>query len=146
MIKINYNKKGAISMMYFYPAIILDKNEQEVLSFPILFQNGYLVDNDLSIQKRLEDQYKVPIVSIQESTRDTIIILYDPNGFVDTNPLTKTRMAVLIGDFDYLQSEILYMVSQRPDIQPKILIDNYIFQCTPKDLLRLKTWIKSTFG
>ena len=142
MIHINYDKKGVIFMMYFYPAIILDKNEQEALSF----LNGYIIDNDLSIQKRLEDQYKVPIVSIQESTRDTVIILYDPNGFVDTNPLTKTRMAVLIGDFDYLQSEILYMVSQRPDIQPKILIDNYIFQCTPKDLLRLKTWIKSTFG
>lgn len=105
-------------MTYLYPAIILDKDELKALSIDIKFKNGYIIDNDLSIQKQLEDNYKVPIVSIQESTRDNIIILYDPNGFVETNPLTKKRLAVLIGEKDYLKSEISYMVSQRPEIKP----------------------------
>ena len=133
-------------MTYLYPAIILDKDELKALSIDIKFKNGYIIDNDLSIQKQLEDNYKVPIVSIQESTRDNIIILYDPNGFVETNPLTKKRLAVLIGDLDYLKSEIAYMVSQRPDIKPSILIDNYILQCNPKEILELKKWIKSNFN
>lgn len=133
-------------MTYLYPAIILDKDELKALSIDIKFKNGYIIDNDLSIQKQLEDNYKVPIVSIQESTRNNIIILYDPNGFVETNPLTKKRLAVLIGDLDYLKSEISYMVSQRPDIKPSILIENYILQSNPKDTLELKKWIKSNFN
>ena len=132
-------------MTYLYPAIILDKDELQSLSIDIKFKDGYIIDNDLSIQKQLEDNYKVPIVSIQKSTRDNIIILYDPNGFVETNPLTKKRLAVLIGDLEYLKSEISYMVSQRPDIKPSILIENYILQCNPKDTLELKKWIKSNF-
>lgn len=133
-------------MTYLYPAIILDKDELNALSIDIKFKDGYIIDNDLSIQKQLEDNYKVPIVSIQESTRDNIIILYDPNGFVETNPLTKKRLAVLIGEKEYLKSEISYMVSQRPDIKPSILIENYILQCNPKDILELKKWIKSNFN
>lgn len=133
-------------MTYLYPAIILDKDELQSLSIDIKFKDGYIIDNDLSIQKQLEDNYKVPIVSIQESTRDNIIILYDPNGFVETNPLTKKRLAVLIGDLEYLKSEISYMVSQRPDIKPSILIENYILQCSPKDTLEIKKWIRSNFN
>lgn len=133
-------------MTYLYPAIILDKDELKALSIDIKFKNGYIIDNDLSIQKQLEDNYKVPIVSIQESTRDNIIILYDPNGFVETNSLTKKRLAVLIGEKDYLKSEISYMVSQRPEIKPSILIENYILQSNPKDTLELKKWIKSNFN
>lgn len=133
-------------MTYLYPTIILDKDELKALSITIAFKDGYIIDNDLSIQKQLEDNYKVPIVSIQESTRDNIIILYDPNGFVETNPLTKKRLAVLIGDLDYLKSEISYMVSQRPEIKPSILIENYILQSNPKDTLELKKWIKSNFN
>lgn len=133
-------------MTYLYPAIILDKDELQSLSINIAFKDGYIIDNDLSIQKQLEDNYKVPIVSIQESTRNNIIILYDPNGFVETNPLTKKRLAVLIGDIEYLKSEISYMVSQRPNIKPSILIENYILQCNPKDILELKKWIKSNFN
>ena len=56
-------------MTYLYPAIILNKDELKALSIDIKFKNGYIIDNDLSIQKQLEDNYKVPIVSIQKSTR-----------------------------------------------------------------------------
>lgn len=134
-------------MVYLYPAIILDNNELTAMSLDnINFNNGCIIDNDLSIQTKLEDYFKVPILSIQQSTKDNnLIILYYPNGFVDTNPLTKTRMAVLRGTLEELQNQITYMVSQRPDIKPMLLIDNYIFQCSPRETMMLKNWINENF-
>lgn len=134
-------------MVYLYPAIILDNDELTAMSLDnINFNNGCIIDNDLSIQTKLEDYFKVPILSIQQSTKDNnLIILYYPNGFVDTNPLTKTRMAVLRGTLEELQSQITYMVSQRPDIKPTLLIDNYIFQCSPRETMMLKNWINENF-
>ena len=134
-------------MVYLYPAIILDNDELTAMSLDnINFNNGCIIDNDLSIQTKLEDYFKVPILSIQQSTKDNnLIILYYPNGFVDTNPLTKTRMAVLRGTFEELQNQITYMVSQRPDIKPTLLIDNYIFQCSPRETMMLKNWINENF-
>ena len=134
-------------MVYLYPAIILDNDELTAMSLNnITFNNGCIIDNDLSIQTKLEDYFKVPILSIQQSTKDNnLIILYYPNGFVDTNPLTKTRMAVLRGTLEELQSQITYMVSQRPDIKPTLLIDKYIFQCSPRETMMLKNWINENF-
>ena len=134
-------------MVYLYPAIILDNDELTAMSLDnITFNNGCIIDNDLSIQTKLEDYFKVPILSIQQSTKDNnLIIFYYPNGFVDTNPLTKTRMAVLRGTLEELQSQITYMVSQRPDIKPTLLIDNYIFQCSPRETIMLKNWINEKF-
>ena len=134
-------------MIYLYPAIILDNDELTAMSLDnITFNNGCIIDNDLSIQTKLEDYFKVPILSIQQSTKDNnLIIFYYPNGFVDTNPLTKTRMAVLRGTLEELQSQITYMVAQRPDIKPTLLIDNYIFQCSPRETMMLKNWINENF-
>jgi hypothetical protein len=134
-------------MVYLYPAIILDNDELTAMSLDnITFNNGCIIDNDLSIQTKLEDYFKVPILSIQQSTKDNnLIIFYYPNGFVDTNPLTKTRMAVLRGTLEELQSQITYMVAQRPDIKPTLLIDNYIFQCSPRETMMLKNWINENF-
>ena len=134
-------------MVYLYPAIILDNDELTAMSLDnITFNNGCIIDNDLSIQTKLEDYLKVPILSIQQSTKDNnLIIFYYPNGFVDTNPLTKTRMAVLRGTLEELQSQITYMVAQRPDIKPTLLIDNYIFQCSPRETMMLKNWINENF-
>ena len=134
-------------MVYLYPAIILDNDELTAMSLDnINFNNGCIIDNDLSIQTKLEDYFKVPILSIQQSTKDNnLIIFYYPNGFVDTNPLTKTRMAVLRGTLEELQSQITYMVAQRPDIKPTLLIDNYIFQCSPRETMMLKNWINENF-
>ena len=94
--------KGKQNMVYLYPAIIANKADFKELNIDVKFKDGFIIDNDLSIQKKLEDNYGVPIVSIQESTRDNIIILYNPNGFVETNPLTKTRMAVIKGSLEQL--------------------------------------------
>lgn len=134
-------------MVYLYPAIILDNDEFASIGLNnITFENGYIVDNTLVIQKKLEDYFKVPILSIQQSTKDdNIIIFYYPNGFVDINPLTKTRMAVLRGTLDELKDQILYMTSQRPEIKPQLLIDNYIFQCSPRENMLLKNWVHNTF-
>ena len=134
-------------MVYLYPAIILDNDEFASIGLNnITFENGYIVDNTLVIQKKLEDYFKVPILSIQQSTKNNnIIIFYYPNGFVDINPLTKTRMAVLRGTLDELKDQILYMTSQRPEIKPQLLIDNYIFQCSPRENMLLKNWVHNTF-
>ena len=134
-------------MVYLYPAIILDNDELTAMSLDnITFNNGCIIDNDLSIQTKLEDYFKVPILSIQQSTKDNnLIIFYYPIGFVDTNPLTKTRMSVLRGTLEELQSQITYMVAQRPDIKPTLLIDNYIFQCSPRETMMLKNWINENF-
>lgn len=132
-------------MVYLYPAIIANKTDFEELNIDVEFKDGFIIDDDLSVQKKLEDNYGVPIVSIQESTRGNIIILYNPNGFVETNPLTKTRMAVIKGSLEQLKSEFAYMVSQRPDIKPSLLLDNYTPQTSPRDLLELKKWLKKEF-
>lgn len=137
-------------MIYMYPAYIIDKPDvPSIVGHDISFdENGYLIDPDLSIQKTIEDTYQAPVISIQQSTRKDsgCIIFYDPNGYVQTNPMNGNRMAAIAGPLEDLKSEITVMVNEHPTVSPKLLLDSYTYHCTPPELLALRKWMKETFS
>lgn len=110
-------------------------------------RNGYLIDPNLLIQKRLEDIYAKPILSIYQTTRmnQMIFIVYDPNGYVQNNRLSGRRMAVITGDFQYIQSVFQTMIDEHPQIPPAIIFDSYISQCTPQERMMLRKWMEEAY-
>lgn len=135
-------------MALFFPAIILSKKEANTVSQSNLTfdRNGYLIDPELHIQKTLENHFGQPIMVIQETTQKSINLLTEPYGLIQINPSTHKRMAILNGDADYITSTLKLMIQMHPTVDPSVIIDNYSFQCSPQDRLKIREWTKTNYN
>lgn len=134
-------------MALHFPSILLPQAEaQQLANAKLAFNsNGYLIDPNLSIQKTLEDIFERPILLIQKTSMGQIIILTDPYGLVQNNPVTHRRLAILSGDVSYITSTLQLMVQFHPDVKPHIVIESYAFQCSPIEKMNIRTWIQENY-
>ena len=135
-------------MSLYYPSIILPHDEAaKKFNCNISFdKNGYMKDNNLHIQKRMEDIYGQVIIFVTESTQHEIIIFFEPTSVVQTNIANGKRLAVIQGDADYIISTIKTMIARHPNEKPEVIISSYAFQCNMNDKLAIREWTKKTYN
>lgn len=135
-------------MDYSYPSVFRKKEElEEIIGKEMIFdENGFLKDPSLNIQKRLEDHYGHVIIKIEPTVRNNIIITMEGNGYIQNNPLTKRRMAVIRGDLPYLKATLETMISEHPHHPPQKILDSCIPSCAPADRLVLHKWMEETYN
>lgn len=135
-------------MSLYYPSIILSHDEAvKKFNCNISFdKNGYMKDNNLRIQKRMEDVYGQVIMFVTESIQHEIIIFLEPTSVVQTNSVNGKRLAVIQGDADYIISTIETMIARHPNEKPEVIISSYAFQCNMNDKLTIREWTKKTYN
>ena len=135
-------------MSLYYPAIILSQNEAiRLFKQPVRFDsNGYMQDTNMTLQKKIEDVYGQVVMFVSETTQKDVIIFFNEDSTVRTNPLNKKRLAVIHGDTDYIISTLKTMISHHPSEKPETIINSYAFQCDMTDKLAIREWTKKTYN
>ena len=135
-------------MSLYYPAIILSQNEAiRLFKQPVRFDsNGYMQDTNMTLQKKIEDVYGQVVMFVSETTQKDVIIFFNEDSTVRTNPLNKKRLAVIHGDADYIISTLKTMISHHPSEKPETIINSYAFQCDMTDKLEIREWTKKTYN
>lgn len=131
-------------MEYSYPSVFRKKEELEtIIDTPMRFDaDGFLIDPDLKIQRKLEDYYEHVIIKIEPTVRNNIIITMEGNGFIQTNPLTGRRLAAVKGDLDYLKATYETMIREHPRHAPQTILDSCVPSCKPADHYQLRKWME----
>lgn len=143
-----YTKRKEVkNMALYFPSFLLTTTEaEEIGKNKLLFDNkGYLIDDNLKIQKHFENYFEQAVLSIQKTTQNNIIILTDEYSVVQINPITKNRLAILKGDSDYIKSLLELMIQFHPTVKPETIISSYSFGCSPNDKFILRNWCKETY-
>lgn len=135
-------------MDYSYPSVFRKQEElEEIVGRAMHFDNnGFLQDPHLDIQKKLEDHYGHVIIKIEPTVRGNIIITMEGNGYIQNNPLTKRRLAVIRGDLPYLQATLTTMINEHPYHSPQKILDSCIPSCPPADKLAIRKWMEETYN
>lgn len=135
-------------MALYFPSILTNQDElAKICQIQLHFNSkGYLIDNTLALQKKLEDHFGQIILSIQQTTQNQIVIITDGYGRVFTNQTTGKRTALLQGDFAYIKSLLELMIEFHPEVKPVTIISAYTFGCTPNDKFELRKWTKDTYN
>lgn len=131
--------------MKLYPAILVSQEElTEAGIGPVEFVDGKLARP--AITEDIEDYCGRPIVSIREPTlegADLIIITAD--GYIQRNPITNKRTAVLTGSYDALKVVLTDIFKESPTIDPDRIFRAYAYQVDVVIQHDLMNWVRDEY-
>ena len=139
-------------MQKMYPCIFITQDEIRAVyqGRNAVFQNTYLTTP--SLYGTLENYLGIPIISIRPDPRtdDTILVFY-ADGYIQQNPKSGKRLAVINGTYEYIIQAIKDIVDERrviaPKLHPTAITNLYTFNpAAISDRMLINRWIKQTYG
>lgn len=129
--------------MKLYPAyLISDEELAEAGIAPVEFRNGRLLHPDLT--EAIEDYCGRPVVRVRQATRKGEgIIVIAADGYVQHNPLTRRRTAVLQGSFESLQVVLQDIFDEAPGVDPERIFRAYAYQVDVVIQKDLQEWVRN---
>lgn len=138
-------------MQKMYPCIFITQDEiEQVYGRKASFQNTYITTP--SLYGTLENYLGIPIISIRPDPRDNnTILVYYADGYIQQNPNTGRRLAVINGSYDYICQVVEDIVAERiviaPKVHPTAITNLYTFNPDIiSDRLMINKWIKQKYG
>lgn len=111
----------------------------------IAFRNGFVIDSNCDILEKIQDHLDVPIVSIRPSGRNgwNEVIVLCANGYLRKDG--ENRIPVLqyntLEDYKTVLRDIFYEF----DVDERMVIDNYEFDCPEPMQADIKAWVIEEF-
>lgn len=131
--------------MKFYPCFVIAKDElMDATHQDITFKNGRIADNNVRIA--IENFVGHPVAMVRESTANTDeVFVFTADGYIQVNPLSKKRTAVLIGNYDNLKVILSDIFHERPDEDPYEIFCEYSYQTDINIQLDLQGWVRDEY-
>lgn len=131
--------------MKLYPTILISPEELEDAGIgPVEFVNGRLARPAMT--EAIEDYCGRPVVSIRQTTLpgdDLIVVTAD--GYIQRNPMTNKRTAVLMGEYEALKVVLTDIFRESPTVDPDRIFRAYAYQVDVVIQHDLLEWVRKEY-
>lgn len=131
--------------MKLYPAILISPKELEEAGIgPVEFVSGRLARP--AVTEAIEDYCGRPVVSIRQTTLpgdDLIVVTAD--GYIQRNPMTNKRTAVLMGEYEALKVVLTDIFRESPTVDPDRIFRAYAYQVDVVIQHDLLEWVRKEY-
>lgn len=131
--------------MKLYPVILVPEQELADAGIgPLAFRDGKLAKPEVT--EEIENYCGRPVVAVRQTTKpggDLVVITAD--GYIQRNPVTGRRTAVLIGSYDALKVVLTDIFEESPTVDPDRIFRAYAYQVDVVIQHDLLTWVKNEY-
>lgn len=131
--------------MKLYPAILVSQDElAEAGIGPVEFSRGKLAQP--AVTEKIEDYCGRPVVAVRQATlpgSDLIVLTAD--GYIQNNPMTNKRTAVLMGTAEALRVVLTDIFEESPTVDPERIFRAYAYQVDVVIQHDLLEWVRTEY-